>query len=55
VVFITSSTRDLLSVIEIDGRSIPHNGPIMPALRTAFRSYIAEYVRTHGQVGAGVR
>jgi branched-chain amino acid aminotransferase len=54
-VFITSSTRDLLAVAEIDSRTIRRDGRAMPALKTAFRSYIAEYVRTHAPAGAGVR
>lgn len=51
-VFITSSTRDLLAVAEIDGRAINRKGAVMPALKSAFRTYLDTYVTTHAQVGA---
>jgi len=54
-VFITSSTRDLLGVTEIDGRTLRRDGKAMPALKSAFLSYIAEYVRTHAPEGAAAR
>jgi branched-chain amino acid aminotransferase len=54
-VFITSSTRDLLAVAEIEGRAVQHTGGAMEALRTAFRGYIEAYVRAHTQEGAPVR
>lgn len=54
-VFITSSTRDLLSVAEIDGRKLHRNGTAMAPLKAAFQNYIAEYVRSHAQEAAGVR
>jgi branched-chain amino acid aminotransferase len=54
-VFITSSTRDLLAVAEIEGRAVQHMGGAMEALRTAFRGYIESYVRAHTQEGAPVR
>ncbi len=51
-VFITSSTRDLLAVAEIDGRVIEHRGNAMEALKSAFRGYLESYVRAHAQEGA---
>lgn len=54
-VFITSSTRDLLAVAEIEGRVISRKGVAMTALKTAFRKYLEAYVSSHAQVGAPVR
>jgi len=51
-VFITSSTRDLLAVAEIDSRAINRQGNVMAALKSAFRSYLDNYVTTHAPVGA---
>jgi len=51
-VFITSTTRDLLSVAEIDGRVLNRKGQAMTALKTAFRSYIETYVKNHARDGA---
>jgi branched-chain amino acid aminotransferase len=53
-VFITSSTRDLLAVAEVDGRVVSRKGNAMAALRSAFRGYIDSYVRTHAQEGTPV-
>jgi branched-chain amino acid aminotransferase len=53
-VFITSSTRDLLSVAAIEGRAIHHQGGAMEALKSAFRGYLETYVREHAQEGASV-
>jgi branched-chain amino acid aminotransferase len=50
-VFITSSTRDLLAVTEIDKRPVNRKGDAMVSLRTAFRSHIDAYVKTHAQEG----
>lgn len=46
-VFITSTTRNLLPVLEIEGRAIPHSGPACAALRTAFSAYVERYVSRH--------
>jgi branched-chain amino acid aminotransferase len=43
-VFITSTTRNLLPVVDIEGRAIPHSGPACAALRTAFAAYLDAYV-----------
>lgn len=53
-VFITSSTRDLLAVTEIDGRAVYRKGHAMEALKSAFSEYIESYVRTHAVEGAAV-
>jgi branched-chain amino acid aminotransferase len=52
-VFITSTTRNLLPVVELEGRSIPHAGPACAALRSAFAAYVEEYVRDAGARGRG--
>ncbi len=54
-VFITSSTRDLLAVGEIDGRAIHRKGHAMADLKAAFRAYLDEYVRMHAPEGAAAR
>jgi branched-chain amino acid aminotransferase len=43
-VFITSTTRNLLPVVEIEGRAIPHSGPACAALRAAFAACTDAYV-----------
>lgn len=43
-VFITSTTRSLLPVVEIEDRAIPHSGPACAALRSAFAAYLDNYV-----------
>lgn len=43
--FITSSTRDLLPVAEIEGLSIRQETPVRTRLAEAFLTYEAEYVR----------
>ena len=53
-VFITSSTRDLLAVAEIEGRLVNHRGRAMEALNQAFHAYLDTYVRDHAQKAAGV-
>ncbi len=45
-VFITSTTRELLAVNEIDGRPIRNSGGARQALGTAFQDYENAYVRT---------
>ncbi len=46
-VFITSTTRNLLPAIEIDGRAMPHAGPACAALGAALGAYIDAYVASH--------
>lgn len=53
-VFITSTTRSLLPVFEIEGRPITHSGPACAALRTAFRAYVDQYVARHKAPAARV-
>ena len=43
-VFITSTTRSLLPVVEIEGRTIPHAGTACSTLRSAFAAYLDAYV-----------
>jgi len=51
-VFITSTTRSLLPVFEIEGRAIKHSGRACATLRTAFGAYLDDYVSRHRQVPA---
>ncbi|MGC2662386.1 MAG: aminotransferase class IV, partial [Bryobacteraceae bacterium] len=46
-VFITSTTRDLLPVLEIDGRTMPQDHEVIARLRQAFQSYRDQYVSAH--------
>jgi branched-chain amino acid aminotransferase len=46
-VFITSTTRNLLPAIEIDGRAMPRAGPACAALGAALGAYIDAYVASH--------
>ncbi len=46
-VFMTSSTRDLLPVSEIEGLHIRHEGDVTARLLSAFRAYIADYVASN--------
>jgi branched-chain amino acid aminotransferase len=46
-VFITSSTRDLLPVKEVDGMSMRQNGQMRGRLQEAFAAYVESYVSQH--------
>jgi branched-chain amino acid aminotransferase len=46
-VFITSTTRDLLPVAEIDGVRLNRRGEAVDRLRAAFTAYIDEYCGSH--------
>ena len=46
-VFITSSTRDLLPVLEIDGEPLSQERKALERLRDAFLRYRAQYIATH--------
>jgi branched-chain amino acid aminotransferase len=50
-VFITSTTRNLLPVLEIAGRPVRHAGQACPALDKAFGEYITRYVAGHKPAG----
>jgi len=43
-VFITSTTRNLLPVVEIEGRAVTHSGGACAALSAAFAAYVDHYV-----------
>jgi branched-chain amino acid aminotransferase len=45
--FITSTTRNLLPVAELEGRAIAHCGPAYANLQAAFSAYVEEYVARH--------
>lgn len=46
-VFITSTTRDLLPALEIEGRPMGRNGKARIALQTAFSRFVQSYVAEH--------
>lgn len=52
-VFITSTTRDLLQVLEIDGRQVGRNDHARVALQKAFSAHIDEYVAAHKEAPSG--
>ena len=49
-VFISSTTRELLRVDEIEGRSVGRNDVARGVLQTAFSDYVASYVAARKQV-----
>lgn len=51
-VFITSTTRNLLPVVEIEGRAISHSGGACAALRAAFQTYLDAYIAAHKEAHA---
>jgi branched-chain amino acid aminotransferase len=51
-VFITSTTRDLIGVLEIDGEPLSQAPEKLAALRHAFLSFRAEYTRSRETVAA---
>ena len=51
-VFITSTTRDLLPVLQIEDRKIGRTGHTRQALARAFSEYVGNYVATHKEVAA---
>jgi len=46
-VFITSTTRDLLPVLEIEGRKLRSSGSARLAMQHAFSEYVEKYVEEH--------
>lgn len=48
-VFITSTTRDLIPVLEIDHEPLAQNPHLMKQLKDAFSSYRAQYVAAHAR------
>ena len=53
-VFITSSTRDVLSVAEIDGETVPQNPETIARLQNAFVQYRNDYVVAHRRASEAV-
>ena len=51
-VFITSSTRNLLPVFEIEGRALPQSGGACAALSAAFAAYVDAYVASRKEAPA---
>lgn len=52
-VFITSTTRDLLPVIQVESKKIGRSTVACQALSRAFRDYLNKYVAEHRGVAAG--
>jgi branched-chain amino acid aminotransferase len=52
-VFITSTTRDLLPVFEVEGKKVGLGGPTREKLTASFREYIKKYVTEHRAAVAG--
>jgi len=50
VSFITSTTRDLLPILEIDHQPMRQNKQVMRQLQSAFERYRSEYVSAHREV-----
>jgi branched-chain amino acid aminotransferase len=48
-VFITSTTRDLLPVIQIEGKEVGRGRTVQTALGNAFREYLGRYIAAHKQ------
>lgn len=46
-VFITSTTRDLLPVVEVEGKKVGPNGEARTALTRAFGDYMRKYITEH--------
>jgi len=51
-VFITSTTRNLLPVLEIEGRQTGRDGHARAILQTAFGQFMESYVAAHGPKGS---
>jgi len=53
-VFITSTTRDLLPVLEVEGRKVGRTVATQTVLAAAFQTYLREYVAAHKAAPARV-
>jgi branched-chain amino acid aminotransferase len=53
-VFITSSTRDVLPVLEIDGRILERKGSVSSLLNNAFQEHLDRYVAGQRKTAEGV-
>jgi branched-subunit amino acid aminotransferase/4-amino-4-deoxychorismate lyase len=51
-VFITSTTRDLLPVLEIEGKKLKRGDEARRALQAEFSKYVERYVADHKAVAA---
>jgi len=51
-VFITSTTRDLLAVREIEGKKVGRSDTARAALASAFRAYLSDYIAGHRAVAS---
>jgi branched-chain amino acid aminotransferase len=48
--FITSTTRDVLPILEIDGKPMPQNAPLLAKISGSFGEHRARYVAAHKAV-----
>jgi branched-chain amino acid aminotransferase len=48
-VFVTSTTRDLIPVLEIDHQPLHQDRPVLKRLQDAFSEYRARYIAKHGR------
>ena len=48
-VFITSTTRDLVPALEIEGEVLQSGSPVLGRLQTAFADYLSSYVQAHSR------
>jgi branched-chain amino acid aminotransferase len=51
-VFITSTTRDLLPVVQIEGQTLADGGQVCQRLRTAFAEFVSRYAVEHRSMTA---
>jgi len=51
-VFITSTTRNLIPVVQVEDRKVGGTGVVCPALETAFASFVQRYVAGHKETPA---
>lgn len=52
-VFITSTTRELLPVLEIEHQKLRNSGPARLALQNAFSAYVNAYIAQHRELPVG--
>jgi branched-chain amino acid aminotransferase len=52
-VFITSTTRNLLPVLEIEGKKVGGAPRIQAALEKAFEDFVQQYLAQHKEMPAG--
>ncbi len=51
-VFISSTTRELIPVREVDGSALAGGGPVTARLQAAFQDYVRQYLERHQRVAS---